>query len=157
MVQRIPFVEPFDTLFLEDFLDDISRTVVTCVGIVGLETRSDNLVGVCYTAGEHLADSAEQQKIKVGQAVPTTAARTPMILELFVRHELDRTVADAEQRWDEATVESPKSFCLPQVRRALTNGFVSAWCIARRRKHACLDHPDGVCEEGSEYARRSRG
>ena len=73
-----------------------------------------------------------------------------MVFELFIRHELNSTVAHAKQRWYETTVESLEALCLPEMRCSLTNRLVCSRCVARCRQHACLDDPYRIGTEGSE-------
>lgn len=58
-IEHIPFVETFQTFFLEDLFDNVSNTLVARVGVISLETCPHDLVGIRSTASKHLADSAE--------------------------------------------------------------------------------------------------
>lgn len=92
-MEYIPLIEAFQAFLSEDLFDDVSNTIVSRVGVVSLKSRPYDLVRIRSTASKHLADGAEQQEIQVRKVVPATTTCAPVVLELFVRHELDGTVA----------------------------------------------------------------
>lgn len=153
-----PSVESHGTLVLPDLFDYIHRTSVPCLRIVGLQTRTHDLVRICDAPREDLAYSAQVEVIDVSQTLRSVGPpRAPAVLQLLVRHELDGTVADAEERRQEPPIKALDALRLVQIVRAVRDGAVRARRVARRRQHARLDHPDGVCEDGGDDAAGARG
>lgn len=92
----IPFVESLETFFRPDLGHDVGSSFVSDIGVVDLQSSPDDLVWVRDAPSEHFADGAESQEVHVGEPVFAAPARAPMVLELFVGHELDSAMADAE-------------------------------------------------------------
>lgn len=92
----IPFVKSLETFLGPYLAHHVGCSLVFDLCVVHLQPRSHDLVGVCDASSKHLTDGAKSQEVHVGEPVFAAPARAPMILELFVGHELDSAMADAE-------------------------------------------------------------
>jgi hypothetical protein len=119
---------------LPDLFDYIHRPGVPCLRIVGLQTRTHDLVRIRDAPREDLAYSAQVEVIDVSQPLYSVGPpRAPAVLQLLVRHELDGPVTDAEERRQEPPIKALDALRLVQVVGAVRDGAVRARRVARRR------------------------
>lgn len=104
-MRNLPFIESSNTLFLKDLPDHIPSVQVLRIRVIRLQPCSDDLIWICNAPGKHLACSTEEEEIQVGKVVLPSSCDGPMVLQLLIGHELDRTMTDSEERGYETTIE----------------------------------------------------
>jgi hypothetical protein len=110
---------------LPDLFDHVHRPAVPRLCIVGLQSRSHDLVRICDAPRENLAHSAQVEVIDVSQALRSIGPpRTPAVLQLLVRHELNSAVTDAEERRQEPPIKALDALRLVQIKSTVRDGAV---------------------------------
>lgn len=92
-----PSVEAAKALSVPDLLHHVASVEVGLARIVNLQPGADDLIRVCDAASKHLAHGTQRQEVEVGEPVLASAGDAPAILELLIRHELYRSMRNAEE------------------------------------------------------------
>ena len=123
----------------------ISRIPVDPCRIVHLQPRPHDLVGIRDRSRKHLGESTQKQEVERAElSLLLGRAAAADHLQLFVRHELQRAVRNAEQGRDQTAIETPQAFRTENLPRPVGDGTVRAGMRRGCGQHPRFDHPDGV-------------
>lgn len=125
-----------------------------------MHTRLERDIRVCHTGSDQLAQRAQQERDERRDLAPPLH-HIPQLLKQSI---LQDRVDDQHQRGQHAREQRQRPLLLQQRQKRAHGGWrLGLWSAGQRadrvgalaRRHARVDHPDGVCEEDSGRAGQS--